>query len=65
MATKKQRSGSRGLERKPLRPADWSGLLKSSAAASPEFMRGVEKLPMHEHSAFATPRTQLALRRKG
>jgi antitoxin VapB len=30
------------------KPADWSAYLKSGAVASPEFMEGVEDLPVQE-----------------
>jgi antitoxin VapB len=32
------------------RPADWSAYLASDAVASPEFMEGIEDLPVQERS---------------
>ena len=32
------------------RPADWSGYLSSAAVASPEFMQGVDDLPVQERN---------------
>jgi hypothetical protein len=57
LATKKEQYGSRTGKHDPPRPKDWSAFLKSTSAASPEFMNDVEDLPVQERSFFHYPQT--------
>jgi hypothetical protein len=67
MAMKQQRSGCPKDQRDPSRPKDWTAFFASDSAASPEFMDGVEDLPVEERSFFDTlqePRTRDSACRK-
>ncbi len=52
-AMSRRRSGCRVGQKKRLRPADWSEFLAPEAAASHEFMKEVEDLPVQERKFFS------------
>ncbi len=60
MVTKKQPFGSRAGKHDPPRPKDWSDYFKSETSASPEFMNGIEDLPVQERAIFQYSKTARA-----
>jgi hypothetical protein len=59
MAMNQQRSGCPKDKPDPPRPKHWTAFFASDSAASPEFMDGVEDLPVEERSVVATPQEPL------